>query len=207
MALPEQRLRADYDAQMAATLVPGATTAVAQLVGCVYCLLDGDGQPLYVGKSTGVRERLGARLGRHVLGQRSDAAGRAFPPYEVLSVDVYPMRVPSTNAAALTAVEHALVKHAEARLYLSLAGGSHPPLNEKAPAMPPGAAPIVLPPPINVRFTTDPVLVAELWNPDVRVERWIDVIKVMANRIRTSGGTLDQRRVLRLQTKRLVSLL
>jgi hypothetical protein len=190
---------------MASIVVPGTATAVGQLVGCVYCLLDFDGQPLYVGQSTGTGERLGLRVGRHVLGQRSDAAGRCFPPYEVHSIDVYPLRDPWTKASALTPTEKNRLNRGEAQLYARLMATPVPPLNEKPPRA--TGSRVSLPVPINVRFTANPALVATLWDHDLRVERWVDVIKVMANRVRASGGTRDQRRVLKAQIQRLALLL
>ena len=209
MANPEQRLRTDYNAQMAATTIlgPAGPVAVGRLVGCVYCLRDINGRPLYVGQSTGTSERLGARLSRHVLGRRSDAAGRVFPTYEVFSIDVYPLRVPSTAAGALTPAEKTTVDRAEAHLYHLLAATKYPPLNERPPKVLLGGPPVVLPAAVKVPFTLDATLKAELWDKDARVERWTEVIQVMANRINTSAGTADQRRVLRLQVQRLRLLL
>jgi hypothetical protein len=204
VASPENQLRSDYAGQMATTTVPGTSTPVGQLIGCVYCLLDFDGHPLYVGQSTGADERLGERVGRHVLGQRSDAAGRCFPPYEVHSIQIYPLRKPPTKAGALTPTEKARVNRAEAQLYVALAKTPVPPLNEKQPKA--AGSNVLMPLPITVPFTTDPTLIAILWDHDLRVERWVDVIKVMASRVRTSGGTKDQRRVLEAQIERLALL-
>lgn len=165
-------MRADYATQMARTMVPGTAVPVAQLVGCVYCLLDFDGHPLYVGQSAGTDERLGARIGRHVLGQRSDAAGRAFPPYEVHSIDIYAMRTPQTLDTALTPAERTMVAQAEAQLYSTLAATAFPPLNERVPNAQ-GAAAVTLLAAMNVPFTVSAALVADLWHHDVRVERWV----------------------------------
>lgn len=204
MASPEAQLRKDFKAQMAAAHVPGSSTSVGELIGCVYCLLDFDGQPLYVGKSTGANERLGARISRHILGQRSDAAGRCFPPYEVHSINVFPLRNPQTAQGGVTKLEAQRVSRAEGQIYAQLAKGLAPPLNETVPTQ--TTSRIQLPKPIVVRCTSDQSLIDILWDHDLRVERWVDVIKVMANRVRTGGGTPRQREILKLQIERLASL-
>ena len=131
---------------------------------------------------------------------------------------VYPMRRPTTKLGELDNLEKRRVARAEAMIYQDLmaastapagpAGGPPPPppLNEEAPGSrgkkPRGRKPVI-PAPILVPFTTDPDLWDALWDHDLRVERWVDVIKVMANRVRGGGGTVDQRRVLKAQIARL----
>lgn len=55
----------------------------------VYVFFDYDGEPIYVGQSL---EGLGARVGRHMTNQRTDAvAMNVLDPFEVAWIEVYPL--------------------------------------------------------------------------------------------------------------------
>lgn len=55
----------------------------------VYAFYDYDGEPIYVGQT---REGLGARIGRHLTGQRSDSVAKSvLDPFEVYEVEAWPL--------------------------------------------------------------------------------------------------------------------
>ena len=112
MPHPERAVRAEFLQKMGSTMVAG--TPAGRLVGCVYALLDTDDVPLYVGRSVSSgTERLGTRISRHVLGQRSDAANKVFPPFEARTVRIWVMRTPPGRTTQLSTSEQALVADAE----------------------------------------------------------------------------------------------
>src|SRR6266404_6755087 len=57
----------------------------------IYAFYDYDGEPIYVGQSY---EGLGARIGRHLTNQRTDAvAMNVLDPFEVAEIRVWPLDV------------------------------------------------------------------------------------------------------------------
>src|SRR6266536_2188243 len=55
----------------------------------VYAFYDYDGEPIYVGQT---REKLRARIGRHLTNQRTDAvAMNVLDPFEVAEIEVWPI--------------------------------------------------------------------------------------------------------------------
>lgn len=54
----------------------------------IYCFYDFDGEPIYVGQT---REKLRARIRRHLTNQRTDAVSMfVLDPYEVHSIEMWP---------------------------------------------------------------------------------------------------------------------
>lgn len=198
----ERRVRSEFDQKMKSVLVGG--TPAGKLVGCVYAVLDTDAEPLYVGRSMSADERLGTRIGRHVLAQRSDAANKVFPPFEARVLRVWPMRDPPGLVSALTSAETDLVKAAEKHVLWTLGCGTFPPFNESIPKV---AQPVVaLPAPVDIDFWPASA-VAQLQDLDARVDRWTETMRRLAERIKHSGGSADLRRVQKLQAARLQHLL
>lgn len=196
-------MRAEFVSQMATVTIGG--TPAGQLVGCVYALLDTDGIPLYVGQSVSSgTERLGTRISRHVLGQRSDAANKVFPPFEARVVRIWPMRTPSGLTTAVSAAERAAVGAAEKHVLWTLSQMPFPPLNERVPATAP--PPVVLPTPTDIDYWPAGS-VAQLQDVDGRIDRWAESIRRLADRVKHSGQTAGLRRVQRLQAARLQALL
>lgn len=203
MPHPERQVREYFNSQINTIVIGG--TAVARLVGCVYALLDTDGEPLYVGRSVSEGESLGVRVGRHVLGQRSDAANKVFPPFETRTLRLWPMRTPSGLTSPLQDEERDLVRVAESQVFnLLCATATHPPLNERRPSAPDQLVP--LPPHLDVDFWPADV-VPILGDIDGRVDRWAETMRRLAERVKHSGQTRGLRVVQRLQADRFRALL
>src|SRR6267154_2916398 len=78
----------------------------------VYVFYDYFGEPIYVGQS---EESLGARIGRHLTNQRTDAvAMRVLDPQEVAEIEVWPFDFSGKNAVeikkTLAQAEHTVYK-------------------------------------------------------------------------------------------------
>src|ERR1700685_3817534 len=80
----------------------------------VYAFYNYDDEPIYVGQT---REKLRARIGRHLTNQRTDAvAMNVLDPFEVASIEVWPFFDLDPKARAVTEVtldsaEYTVFKH------------------------------------------------------------------------------------------------
>lgn len=71
----------------------------------VYAFYDYDGEPIYVGQT---RERLRARIGRHLTNQRTDAvAMNVLDPFEVAEIEVWPIYPGRASSIAISNLLHA----------------------------------------------------------------------------------------------------
>ncbi len=165
----------------------------------VYAFFDFDGEPIYVGKT---RERLSARIGRHLTNQRTDAvAMHVLDPLEVATVRVWP----------LWELEHAeageqgeLLARAEYAAYRTLIEQSPIGriLNEKAV---PEAAPMELPAYFDGSLVP-PEDAERLAYPDIRIARRAHTIANLAQVISERDVSLGLRETLLTQAQRLERL-
>ncbi|MEU9708362.1 GIY-YIG nuclease family protein [Streptomyces sp. NPDC047967] len=167
--------------------------------GC-YAFFDYDGEPLYVGQSS---ERLGVRIRRHLVNQRSDAVAMGFlDVQEVAEMELWPLW-DLQETERRTAVE--LLRRAEGEVYLRAAQQSRfgALLNERAPER---AERVALPP--SRRFAlVDEQTRSEQGHADLRIARRAATAARLASLIVERGSVSDgARRALLLQSARLTHL-
>lgn len=164
----------------------------------VYAFFDYDGEPIYVGQT---EEGLGARIGRHLTNQRTDAvAMNVLDPFEVAEVAVWPLRfgkVPPQEKAEfqkhLAALEYAVFQQALADSAVGQV------LNEKTI---PEADPIELPKPYRSRIVPDEIYQLRS-HPDIRIARRASTIARLAQVISERDVSNGLRRTLLTQARRL----
>ena len=164
----------------------------------VYAFYDYDGEPIYIGQTY---EGLGARIGRHLTNQRTDAvAMNVLDPFEVAEIRVWPL-----DLAHLTTVEiKAELDRAEYTLYLKVIDESSfkAVLNEKAPHK---TDLIKLPRAYAGRIIPKDIFPIRK-HPDVRIARRASTIAALARVISERKVTKWLRTTLLTQARRLERL-
>lgn len=206
MAAPDVRgFRAALDQALSMADSSGRITSDAKWG--VYAFYDFEDEPIYVGQTN---EKLRARIRRHLTNQRTDAVGmRVLDPYEVYSIEMWPLWEFSGDAAGLPIEQKK--KHLdrlERTVYDRAVKASRfgVILNEK---IPPDVLPIPdqqLPTPVKYSVVPDSVL-AERRHPDNRIARRAEALGRLANVVRERGSvTTGLRRVVVVQAVRLAWL-
>jgi hypothetical protein len=164
----------------------------------VYAFYDYDGEPIYVGQT---RERLRARIGRHLTNQRTDAvAMNVLDPFEVAEIEVWPIYPGHVSKQRITnllhATEYAVFQKVLKESQLKAV------LNEKDIRK----APLV-PLPDSFRGTIIPESIYEhRKHPDVRIARRANTIAALARVISERDVSKGLRRTLLTQARRLERL-
>lgn len=179
----------------------GSSSGVVELgTQCgVYAFYDYDGEPIYIGQTF---EGLGARIGRHLTNQRTDAvAMNVLDPFEVAEIRVWPLELSHLPAkedikAELDRAEYSLfVKVIEESSFKAV-------LNEKPPRK---TELIKLPAPYVGRIIPADIF-PERKHPDVRIARRASTIAALARVISERKVTKWLRTTLLTQAKRLEKL-
>ncbi|MEO6473650.1 MAG: GIY-YIG nuclease family protein [Luteolibacter sp.] len=164
----------------------------------VYAFYDYDGEPIYIGQTY---EGLGARIGRHLTNQRTDAvAMNVLDPFEVAEICVWPI-----DLATLSKEEKkAELNRAEYSLYLKVIEESSfkAVLNEKKPGI---TTVIDLPESYRGRIIPDDIF-PQRKHPDVRLARRANTIAALARVISERKVTKALRTTLLIQAQRLERL-
>lgn len=162
----------------------------------VYAFYDHDGEPIYVGQTF---EGLGARIGRHLTNQRTDAvAMNVLDPFEVAEIEVWPISDPSSKDS------RQLLDDLEFTVFQKVLAESRfgAVLNEKD--MPKGA---LVELPNSVRGSiVPPELIDKRKHPDVRIARRAMTIAALARVISERKVSRGLRRTLQTQARRLEAL-
>jgi hypothetical protein len=164
----------------------------------VYAFYDYDGEPIYVGQT---RERLRARIGRHLTNQRTDAvAMNVLDPFEVAEIEVwpiYPGRVSKQKISSLLhATEYTVFEKVLEESQLKAV------LNEKDIR----TAPMVtLPESFRGRIIPESIY-EHRKHPDVRIARRANTIAALARVISERDVSKGLRRTLLTQAQRLERL-
>jgi len=164
----------------------------------VYAFYDYDGEPIYVGQTY---EGLGARIGRHLTNQRTDAvAMNVLDPFEVAEVRVWPL-----DLADLSKEEQVeFLDKAEFSVFQKLLSESKlgAVLNEK----PPRETELVkLPKDYRQRIIPDEIF-PHRKHPDVRIARRASTIANLARVISERKVSQGLRQTLLTQARRLEKL-
>lgn len=162
----------------------------------VYAFFDYDGEPIYVGQTS---EGLGARIGRHLTNQRTDAvAMNVLDPFEVSDIEVWP--IPPIKSAA----QNQLLDRMEYAVFLKVLGASAfgAVLNEKD-ILP--TTPVELPTSIRERIVPAGVYEPRS-HPDIRIARRASTIAKLAQVVSEREVSAGLRRTLLTQAKRLEAL-
>lgn len=164
----------------------------------VYAFYDYDGEPIYIGQTF---EGLGARIGRHLTNQRTDAvAMNVLDPFEVAEIRVWPLHLGHLSKedikAELDRAEYSLfVKVIEESSFKAV-------LNEKPPRK---TELIKLP-----TTYTGRIIPADIYpqrkHPDVRLARRANTIAALARVISERKVTKWLRTTLLTQARRLERL-
>lgn len=172
----------------------------------VYAFYDYDGEPIYIGQTY---EGLGARIGRHLTNQRTDAvAMNALDPFEVAEIRVWPIEpyayLSKSEITAQLAEVKAALECAEYTLYLKVIQESSfkAVLNEKPPSP---TLTITLPEPHTGRIIPDDIF-PQRKHPDIRIARRASTIAALARVISERKVTKWLRTTLLTQARRLEKL-
>ncbi len=164
----------------------------------VYAFLDYDQEPIYVGQT---KESLGARIGRHLTNQRTDAvAMNVLDPFEVAYVKMWPLNLAGCSEAQV----QRKLNEAEYTVYKELLESSklQAVLNEK----PPFKTQIVkLSSPVE-GCIVPPELIESRKHPDVRIARRASTIANLAKVISERSVNTGLRTTLLTQARRLLAL-
>jgi hypothetical protein len=164
----------------------------------VYAFYDYDGEPIYVGQTY---EGLGARIGRHLTNQRTDAvAMNVLDPFEVAEIRVWPLALEGMTLdfqrAYLNRVEYTVFQKVLVESKLSAV------LNEK----PPRPTEIVeLPQDYRKRIIPDAIY-PHRKHPDIRIARRASTIANLARVISERKVSRGLRQTLLTQALRLEHL-
>jgi hypothetical protein len=164
----------------------------------VYVFYDYFGEPIYVGQS---EESLGARIGRHLTNQRTDAvAMRVLDPQEVAEIEVWPFDFSGKTDAE---VRQTLAK-AEYTVFKMVYNASKlkAVLNEKDI---PVTAECALPPSYRGRIVPEPTHTHRK-HPDIRIARRAAQAAELAKIVTERKVSKGLRRTLYQQARRLESL-
>jgi len=164
----------------------------------VYAFYDYDGEPIYVGQT---RERLRARIGRHLTNQRTDAvAMNVLDPFEVAEIEVWPIypgrRSQKTISSLLHAAEYTVFQKVLSESKLGAV------LNEKDIAK---KSIVTLPPSFRSRIIPDSIY-EHRKHSDVRIARRSSTIAALARVISERDVSKGLRRTLLTQARRLERL-
>lgn len=164
----------------------------------VYAFYDYDGEPIYIGQTF---EGLGARIGRHLTNQRTDAvAMNVLDPFEVAEIRVWPLDLSHLSKeeikTELDRAEYTLfVKVIEESSFKAV-------LNEKPPRK---TELIKLPVAYARRIIPDDIF-PQRKHPDVRIARRASTIAALARVISERKVTKWLRTTLLTQARRLERL-
>jgi len=164
----------------------------------VYAFYDYDGEPIYIGQTY---EGLGARIGRHLTNQRTDAvAMNVLDPFEVAEISVWPLNLASLSKDEMKAE----LNRAEYTLYMKVIAESSfkAVLNEKKPGV---TNLIRLPEPYRGKIIPEDIF-PQRKHPDVRIARRANTIAALARVISERKVTKALRTTLLTQAKRLEKL-
>jgi hypothetical protein len=164
----------------------------------VYAFYDYDGEPIYIGQTY---EGLGARIGRHLTNQRTDAvAMNVLDPFEVAEICVWPLDLGGLSKAE----KKVELNRAEYTLYVKVTAESSfkAVLNEKKPTV---SALINLPLSYRGRIIPDEIF-PQRKHPDVRLARRASTIAALARVISERKVTKALRTTLLTQAQRLERL-
>ncbi len=161
----------------------------------VYAFYDYDHEPIYVGQT---REKLRARIGRHLTNQRTDAvAMNVLDPFEVASIEVWPIYQDGYAGRDLQEV----LNEAEFAVFQLVLRKSNigAVLNEKDIAR---QAEITLPASFAARIIPEGIYEARK-HPDIRLARRASTIANLARVISERDVSKGLRRTLLTQARRL----
>jgi hypothetical protein len=164
----------------------------------IYAFYDYDGEPIYVGQTY---EGLGARIGRHLTNQRTDAvAMNVLDPFEVAEVRVWPLDLGGLS----TEEQVELLDKAEFTVFQKLLSESKlgAVLNEKPPRE---TETVELPQDYRRRIIPDDIF-PHRKHPDVRIARRASTIANLARVISERKVSRGLRQTLLTQAKRLEKL-
>jgi hypothetical protein len=174
----------------------GGTIGTAQCG--VYAFYDYDGEPIYIGQTY---EGLGARIGRHLTNQRTDAvAMNVLDPFEVAEISVWPLNLANLSKDEMKAE----LNRAEYTLYMKVIAESSfkAVLNEKKPGV---TNLIHLPKAYRGKIIPEDIF-PQRKHPDVRIARRANTIAALARVISERKVTKALRTTLLTQAKRLEKL-
>ena len=166
----------------------------------VYVFYDYDGEPIYVGQT---REKLSTRIRRHLTNQRTDAVAMSvLDPFEVCDVEVYPLPELERMRDAETARRR--LDELEATVYQKVLSRSSfgAVLNEKIPT---ASKKQTIPQAFRARIVA-PFIMDFRSHPDVRIARRAATLARLAQIISERKVAPGLRRVLQVQSKRLLDL-
>lgn len=167
----------------------------------IYCFLDYDGEPIYVGQT---KESLRQRISRHLTNQRTDAvAMNVLDPFEVFTIELYPLW--DLNDPKYTEQQRtATLNQAEYSVYMKALNNLrfHAVLNE---ADIPACELIELPEVYKGQIVPDAVYQLRK-HPDIRLARRAMTVANLARVISERDVSVGLRRTLLTQTRRLVDL-
>jgi GIY-YIG catalytic domain len=164
----------------------------------VYAFLDYDREPIYVGQTY---EGLGARIGRHLTNQRTDAvAMNVLDPFEVAYIRMWPLELSGFSKKKarmrLDSAEYTVYKLLLRESKLNAV------LNEKPP---PNVPTVKLPKPLEGCVVPER-LFKERKHPDVRIARRAATIASLAKVISERSVSRGLRMTMRTQARRLLAL-
>ena len=164
----------------------------------MYAFYDYDGEPIYIGQTF---EGLGARIGRHLTNQRTDAvAMNVLDPFEVAEIRVWPLDLSHLPTQEIKAA----LDRAEYTLYLKVIDESSfkAVLNEK----PPHKTDLVTLPAAFIGRIIPADIYPIRKHPDVRIARRASTIAALARVISERKVTKWLRTTLLTQARRLEKL-
>ena len=165
----------------------------------VYAFYDYDGEPIYVGQT---QEKLGARIGRHLTNQRTDAvAMKVLDPFEVAEIEMWPFykligKSSGVITATLNKAEFTVYTHAIAQSSFKAV------LNEKLIGH---TNLITLPKSVRKKIVPDDVFAVRK-HPDTRIARRAGTIAELARVISERNVSPGLRKTLVTQAQRLEHL-
>jgi len=164
----------------------------------VYAFYDYDGEPIYVGQT---RERLRARIGRHLTNQRTDAvAMNVLDPFEVAEIEVWPIYPGRASEKKISELLHATEYTVFQKVLRESKLGSV--LNEKDI---PKKTLVALPPSFRSRIIPDSIY-SHRKHSDIRIARRSSTIAALARVISERDVSKGLRRTLLTQARRLERL-
>src|SRR2546423_2833535 len=164
----------------------------------VYAFYDYDGEPIYVGQT---RERLRARIGRHLTNQRTDAvAMNVLDPFEVAEIEVWPIYPGRVSQKRLFERLHATEYTVFQKVLRESKLGAV--LNEKDI---PKKTLVPLPPSFRARIIPDSIYTLRK-HSDIRIARRSSTIAALARMISERDVSKGLRRTLLTQARRLERL-
>ena len=178
--------------------IAGVDRQVGNFKWGAYAFYDYDGEPIYIGQTF---EGLGARIGRHLTNQRTDAvAMNVLDPFEVAEIRVWPLELSHLSEKEIKTE----LDHAEYTLFVKVIEESSfkAVLNEKPPRK---TELITLP-----SAYTGRIIPADIFpqrkHPDVRIARRASTIAALARVISERKVTKWLRTTLLTQARRLERL-